>query len=382
MRSKVPYFDVTFLHYCDNPRGIPQVISQLIRLFQANEFKNMRYIATRKVKDTYLTRLGVHKEQIVIVQPFPFLSFDQRFHGIFSAFRYGKILDTASILIHSEYRTVVKTNIPQVVIFYDFIYLESAAIIRKTNILKSIMRKLYRVYLYRKLKNASTVAYKIAISDFTRNKFIEYCPQQKESITTLHLGTRFINTTSKPMLRQFDIINYLCVGGLDEQRKNITALLENYNIITHKRASVLHLVSTIDALGKQQLERIIDSNKLNNVIKVHGVVSDQILSELYAASHFLLFPSLMEGFGLPIIEAMQKGIVVCAFRNSSIPEVGGDAIVLAENNDFKAWGTAIDSLVFDKAKYYEMSKKAVNRAEYFSEERMFQRYRNYFQSIL
>ena len=382
MKSKVPYFDVTFLHYSDNPRGIPQVVSQLIRLFQADGLKNIKYIATQKVKDRFLIKLGVQEEQIVILKPYPLLSLDQRFHGILSDFRYRKIKKQASLIIHSEYRTVVKTDIPQVVIFYDFIYLESAASIRRSNFLKQIFRRLYLVYLHHKLNNASKVSNKIAISDFTRNKFIDFYPHQKESITTLHLGSRFSKETSRTVLKQFDTLNFMCVGGLDEQRKNVRALLENLSLITKNRTSILHLVSKINSYGKQQLESIIDLHKLNNVIKVYGIVNDDLLSELYDNSHFLLFPSLMEGFGLPVIEAMQKGVVVCAFRNSSIPEIGGDSILLADNNDFKAWSIAIDTLVTDRDKYYEMSKRAVNRAGYFSEERMFERYRNYFQHIL
>jgi glycosyltransferase involved in cell wall biosynthesis len=382
MRGKVPYFDVTFLHYCDNPRGIPQVITQLIRLFQANEFKNIRYIATQKVKDNFLVKLGVREEQIDIVKLFPLLSLDQRFHGVFSTFRNRRILSKASLLIHSEYRTVIKLSLPQVVIFYDFIYLEPSVGIRKANFLNQFFRKLYLVYLFHKLRNASKVSNKIAISDFTRNKFIEFYPNQKESITTLHLGSRFTRMTSKTMPKQFDVLNFLCVGGLDERRKNVKALLENLLLITKSRPSILHLVTKINSFGRQQLESIIDSHELNKVVKVQGIVDDKFLSELYDSSHFLLFPSLMEGFGLPVIEAMQKGVVVCAFRNSSIPEVGGDAIVLAENNNFNAWSTAIDDLVLDKEKYCEMSKRATRRAEYFSEEQMFERYRNYFTDIL
>jgi glycosyltransferase involved in cell wall biosynthesis len=79
---------------------------------------------------------------------------------------------------------------------------------------------------------------------------------------------------------------------------------------------------------------------------------------------------------------MAHGSVVCAFNNSSIPEIGGDAILIAGNNDFVQWGKQINSLIHDPAAYRLLSRKAIERAALFSEDRMFERYKTYFMTTV
>jgi len=71
-----------------------------------------------------------------------------------------------------------------------------------------------------------------------------------------------------------------------------------------------------------------------------GQVDDAELADLYAAAGCLLFPSRYEGFGLPCLEAMACGCPVAAFRNSSVPEVVGDAAELVPDGDAEALGRA------------------------------------------
>jgi glycosyltransferase involved in cell wall biosynthesis len=71
-----------------------------------------------------------------------------------------------------------------------------------------------------------------------------------------------------------------------------------------------------------------------------GLVDDPELADLYAAASCLLFPSRYEGFGLPCLEAMACGCPVAAFRNSSVPEVVGDAGILVPDGDADALGRA------------------------------------------
>lgn len=80
------------------------------------------------------------------------------------------------------------------------------------------------------------------------------------------------------------------------------------------------------------------------MIELAGNVSEDALLQLYRGAHGLVYPSLYEGFGLPLLEAMACGTPVIASMASSIPEVTGDAAVLLDPNDDAGWAEAIESL--------------------------------------
>jgi glycosyltransferase involved in cell wall biosynthesis len=94
-----------------------------------------------------------------------------------------------------------------------------------------------------------------------------------------------------------------------------------------------------------------------------GRVSDEELADLYAAAGCLVFPSRYEGFGLPCLEAMACGCPVAAFRNSSVPEVIGDAGVLVDDGDAEGLGRAAAGLIGEPGRW---RRAGLERAKAFS----------------
>ena len=92
-----------------------------------------------------------------------------------------------------------------------------------------------------------------------------------------------------------------------------------------------------------------------------GYVDDSVLNALYKNAKVFAFPSLYEGFGLPVLEAMAAGTPVVAFNNSSIPEVAGDAAVLCKNHKEFVAGIEkiIDNEIFRKSLIQKGYKQAV-----------------------
>jgi glycosyltransferase involved in cell wall biosynthesis len=97
-----------------------------------------------------------------------------------------------------------------------------------------------------------------------------------------------------------------------------------------------------------------------------GRVAGEDLADLYTAAGCLVFPSRYEGFGLPCLEAMSCGCPVAAFRNSSIPEVVGDAGMLVEDGDAAALGHAAATMLGQRERW---SKAGLQRARRFSWDR-------------
>jgi glycosyltransferase involved in cell wall biosynthesis len=97
-----------------------------------------------------------------------------------------------------------------------------------------------------------------------------------------------------------------------------------------------------------------------------GHVSDDQLADLLSAAACLVFPSRYEGFGLPLLEAMACGCPVVAYRNSSLPEVAGDAATLVADGDAEALGREVASLVQDDRRRRRAAKAGLAQAARFS----------------
>jgi glycosyltransferase involved in cell wall biosynthesis len=97
-----------------------------------------------------------------------------------------------------------------------------------------------------------------------------------------------------------------------------------------------------------------------------GYVPDEDLSALYSGARAFVFPSLYEGFGLPLLEAMQCEVPVIASNTTSIPEVVGDAGILVDPKDVDALCQALLDLLTDNSLSQELKRKGLERAKLFS----------------
>jgi glycosyltransferase involved in cell wall biosynthesis len=145
---------------------------------------------------------------------------------------------------------------------------------------------------------------------------------------------------------------------------------------------------TLDLVGKYfehegaRARKMLMASPLGRRVTLRGLLSETDLKNLMAQSDITLYPSLGEGFGLPVAEGMMQGHVVFAFRNTSLPEIVGDAAVLANDNDFAGWGRDLKRLLDDATACADLRARAVKRAEIFSGENMKRRYREYFTNAL
>lgn len=104
-------------------------------------------------------------------------------------------------------------------------------------------------------------------------------------------------------------------------------------------------------------------------IKFTGRVSDGILRDLYAGATAMIYPSLEEGFGLPLLEAMSCGTPVITSDASCLPEIGGDAAIYVNPLDERHLTTAMANLAVDSSKREELKARGLRRAAYFTWER-------------
>ncbi|HSS60981.1 MAG TPA: glycosyltransferase family 1 protein [Candidatus Limnocylindrales bacterium] len=148
----------------------------------------------------------------------------------------------------------------------------------------------------------------------------------------------------------------LFVGALDA-RKDPQALLRAWTAARVVHPDLKLLIAGVP--GRQAPPSMAGAVQLGRVV-------DEELADLYSAAACLVFPSRYEGFGLPCLEAMACGCPVAAFRNSSIPEVVGDAGRLVEDGNGEALGNAVAAMVDQRQRW---SRAGLERARKFSWDR-------------
>jgi glycosyltransferase involved in cell wall biosynthesis len=158
----------------------------------------------------------------------------------------------------------------------------------------------------------------------------------------------------------------LFVGQL-KARKNIARILEAFARFRLESRSELRLVLA----GRRDwssagMDEVIDRWKLRGQVIELGHLAHPDLAVLYSGARMLVFPSLWEGFGIPVIEAMACGTPVITSNNSCLPEIAGDAALLVDPYSVEAIAEAIYRLDTDAALRQTLREKGLQRARAFS----------------
>ena len=211
----------------------------------------------------------------------------------------------------------------------------------------------------------------IAVSEFTRSQVISLLGVEPAQVRVVHHGIRALTPpggafagTALPdkTARQKVILN---VGAI-QKRKNIARLVEAFEAVDPAWRLVLIGSS---GYGAAQIHARIAASPARERISVLGYVTPEDLAAWYARAMVFAFPSLDEGFGMPVLEAMTAGTPVLTSTRSALPEVAGDAALLADPEDTGALVHALQSLTQDEELRARLARLGVERARLFSWEK-------------
>jgi glycosyltransferase involved in cell wall biosynthesis len=282
------------------------------------------------------------------------------------------------ILLQYDFSLGIPKNVPTIAIFYDLIpYLfrkQELALNRPKDIKSKIGGLVHWSYYIKNLKKFENAKHIISISESAKNDLLKFDKKiSKEKVTTIYLGPNAPVQTNENISPQIESIlktDYLMyVGGVD-YRKNITKLLDTFFDLK-KDFPELKLVTVGKEFGlKDELKKVGWHKKLQTHKEFEkdifwpGFVNQSELDAMYKHAKVYVFPTMYEGFGLPIIEAMQAGCPVISQNNSSIPEVAGDAAVLINDNEPMA--PHIKKIINDKKFKEDLVKKGYKQVKKFS----------------
>jgi glycosyltransferase involved in cell wall biosynthesis len=178
----------------------------------------------------------------------------------------------------------------------------------------------------------------VSVSISTSRDLVEHARVEEEKIRVVYNGTdtrRFLvkdkSIAAGRVASELSIVTpyILYTARLEHPGKNHVRLIEAFARL--KRRNVLEHQLVLAGSrwnGSDVIEEAVRQSGLQDEILLPGFVPDSLLPDLYSAADLFVFPSLFEGFGIPLVEAMRCGIPVCAANISSIPEVVGDAAIL------------------------------------------------------
>ncbi|HLH71750.1 MAG TPA: glycosyltransferase family 1 protein [Chloroflexota bacterium] len=219
------------------------------------------------------------------------------------------------------------------------------------------------------LHNVRTARLIVADSQATATDLTTHLGVAADRIRVAYLGappSRGVSPSPELTTRYGLPRRYFLFVGTLQPRKNLPRLIAAFGQLARKQADVAMVLVGAAGLGAPALHR--QAEKLGIADRIHwlGYVPDQDLPALFAGAVAFVFPSLYEGFGMPVLEAMARGTPVITSNSSSLPEVVGDAGLLVSPYDVTALATAMIRLLDDQSLRADLIERGRHRVAQFS----------------
>jgi len=205
----------------------------------------------------------------------------------------------------------------------------------------------------------------VAVSAFTAGQVEQYLGVPRGRIRVVHHGVpaRGLAGEGGPELPREKVV--LCVGAI-QRRKNQARLVRAFAAMPEEWTLVL---AGSEGFEAAETREAIAASRCAGRIRVTGYVSDEEIARWYGRAGIFAFPSLDEGFGMPVLEAMAAGVPVIAGNRSALPEVCGEAAELVDPENEEELAAALVRLCRDETRREELVRRGLARAAEFSWEK-------------
>ena len=313
------------------------LITNLQKFYPENNY----YLFTPKVSDVYFETYSNFKIQL------PQTTFDKHFPAFWRSYsatlNFNKLnLNVYHGLSNELPQNILKFKGKKIVTIHDLIFM------RYPKLYKPLDRKIYE----KKVKHACKVAdVIIAISEQTKNDLVIFFGINPNKIKVLYqaVDERFLKPNSDEELQKvknkYNLPNnYLLFVSTIAERKNLQSILKAMVDLPEQKLIVV---------GKKtdyfkELEIYIAENVLGDRVTFLDKVNNDDLPKIYALASIFIYPSLFEGFGIPIIESIASKVPVITTKGGCFAEAGGEAAIYTKYGDLEELKRAIVSLTENK----------------------------------
>jgi glycosyltransferase involved in cell wall biosynthesis len=216
----------------------------------------------------------------------------------------------------------------------------------------------------------------IAVSEATRQDIAQFLDIPIEQIDVIYEAAAPLYTPINLRVGEARVLNgtpveadtFMLFVSTLEPRKNLPTLLQALRICLDRKPEAGYRLVVVGRRGwrDEAIFNAVRDLKLGEHVLFAGGVGQYDLRWLYNACRLYINPSLYEGFGLPLLEAMACGAACLAAATSSLPEIGGDAAIYVPPLDAEAWADEIEALWDDQERRAELGRVGLARAHRFS----------------
>jgi glycosyltransferase involved in cell wall biosynthesis len=266
---------------------------------------------------------------------------------------------------------LLSRSIKLILTLHDVMFLQNEAVLpRPTNIYQVIGRLYRRLICPRVARSAGQI---ITVSDFSRRDICRMIPDlDSQCIHVSYQSCDIIfnkvsSLTFETKEAASKIKSYIFALGADDPRKNTLRLVKAY-LHLYKTQGLEHslVISGYSNWEKSEAYNLVMHAGATEKVRFLPFVSMDELVRLYRNAVLFVYPSLYEGFGIPLLEAFSCGCPVIASNSTSIPEVGGDAVLYVDPLCIEEIGSSIFRLIHDKDLRVELIQRGHARALAFS----------------
>lgn len=344
-----------------NESGVGRYIRNLVKNLGEIDRKNeyVLFVLTKDLKNIQF-QISNFKFQIVTA--------DVRWHSVEEQLMFPSILNKEKLdLVHFPYFSVPLFYTGKFVVTIHDLIITSFDTGQATTLplpFYKIKRLGYKLVIRKAARRAGKI---IAVSNSTKNDIVRFLGIDANKIVVTHEG---IDEKISKINGKWKMINgkYFLYVGNAYPHKNLERLLTALNVLISQYPNIfLVLVGKEDYFYKRLKEKVKEMNLANNVI-FYGETTDEELSKLYKNAKVLILPSLMEGFGLPALEAMANKCLVLASDIAAFREVCADAAIYFNPYEINDIAKKMkESLLNDFSKNID---EGLKRAKMFSWEKM------------
>jgi len=256
-------------------------------------------------------------------------------------------------------RVFLPKYFPYILTMHDLEYVKSLFKINLNNLFNNLFIKNF-------FKDASRI---ITVSEFSKKTISEYFELRKNHINVVYNGIEdkfFTELNYQRMQETKKKLNlpdqYLLYIGACKHNKNIKGIVQAY-----LKANLN--IPLVMSVFREELETIIDSKLINNIICI-GKIENIDIKNVYSLAKLFIFPSLYEGFGLPVIEAFACKVPVITSNLTSLPEISRGAAIEVNPNDISSISDAIKYTINDENLRTKLIELGYKRAKVFTIENM------------
>jgi glycosyltransferase involved in cell wall biosynthesis len=273
----------------------------------------------------------------------------------------------ADVFVSPDGFLSLSTRVPQCVVIHDLGFLHQPDAYRRSH------REFFKRYTPKFLAKAASVA---TVSVFSKEDILSRYPISRDKIGVVYSAAKEsfqpVPAEEQDKIREkyTDGKPYFIYAGAIHPRKNLVNLLKAFSLFKKRQLSNWKLVLAGRLAWKNdEFLQLLKSYKYRDDVVLTGYVEEAELQKLVGAAYALVYPSLFEGFGVPVLEGMRSGVPVLTSQATAMEEIGGDAAIYFDPNDPVSIGDQLMRIYKDEDLRSKLIEKGQSVAQAFSWQR-------------